>query len=617
MSMPKAWAIAICAIALFAACKDEDAGSPKDTSQGGVDVPTGSDTTLPDITGITDVTLPDSSAADTGGPDIQMVDTTVADTAAADAADDDVGAPVVCGTATPEALAACVDASAMMADLAWVEGARTAKSNKATEVRELAEARLKELGYTVEVHDYGPGANVIATLPGAVEPDEVVMISAHYDSVPDCSGADDNGSGVVGVLEAARVLATGTHDRTLQVALWDEEERGKLGSTAWVSMRAKAGQAYVVSFVFEMIGYYSDVKNSQTFPQGFGFLFPDAEQAMIANDWRGDFIAVLAGDNTLVWVDAMEEHAGKNDHRIVSVILNESLRKSPLLADLRRSDHAPFWQVDYPAINLTDTANFRNPYYHCAAGDDVAQWIDDVKMGKTVAATVYAASLALRQDGPKGVAGKTPICDVVKQDCPDNKKCALIFEGNVFFEPKCVTPYEGSVGAGQSCTRPTNVAGDDTCQAGLFCTFWGGIAEKSPVERWCLGYCQEDADCGPDEVCTGVGATAHGNGVCLKRCDPWGSACPNETNCTAERRGSDHHLRFGCFFTGSVNEGGACEIAFDECATGLNCAFHPDSGIEQCRKPCDDTHPCDGGQQCLAVANPPPGMPSLGFCWSN
>ena len=42
----------------------------------------------------------------------------------------------------------------------------------------------------------------------------------------------------------------------------------------------------------------------------------------------------------------------------------EVVQPMPILADLFRSDHAPFWSVGIPAIMITDTANFRNPGYH-------------------------------------------------------------------------------------------------------------------------------------------------------------------------------------------------------------------------------------------------------------
>ena len=96
------------------------------------------------------------------------------------------------------------------------------------------------LGYTVEREAYGTGVNVIGVLDGTSAPAEQVVISAHYDSVANCPGADDNGSGVAGVLEAARVLSTSQHKRTLVVACWDEEEKGLIGSSAFVARAAAA-----------------------------------------------------------------------------------------------------------------------------------------------------------------------------------------------------------------------------------------------------------------------------------------------------------------------------------------------------------------------------------------
>jgi hypothetical protein len=62
----------------------------------------------------------------------------------------------------------------------------------------------------------------------------------------------------------------------------------------------------------------------------------------------------------------------------VTLEVTESLKKNPLLSDVRRSDHAAFWDQDFPAMMLTDTSEFRNPNYHCRNG--TADTVDTLDM---------------------------------------------------------------------------------------------------------------------------------------------------------------------------------------------------------------------------------------------
>ncbi|HEY4058333.1 MAG TPA: M28 family peptidase, partial [Kofleriaceae bacterium] len=151
-----------------------------------------------------------------------------------------------------------VDSSRYGADLAGITGDRTHGNAHWMETQDRCAQRFEELGYTVERYAYATGVDVVGVLPGTTTPDERVYISAHYDTVTMCSGADDNGTGIAGVLEAARLLAMTPHKRTLVVGCWDEEERGLIGSKAYVTRAKSANEKIVGSFVFEMIGYKSE-----------------------------------------------------------------------------------------------------------------------------------------------------------------------------------------------------------------------------------------------------------------------------------------------------------------------------------------------------------------------
>jgi len=100
-----------------------------------------------------------------------------------------------------------------------------------------------DLSVQVETID---SSNVLAKLPGTSRPDEVLMVSAHWDAYgvgePDTQGrtvrpgANDDALGMAGVLEIARVLSAGPPlDRSVVFAAWTAEESGLLGSKAYVS----------------------------------------------------------------------------------------------------------------------------------------------------------------------------------------------------------------------------------------------------------------------------------------------------------------------------------------------------------------------------------------------
>jgi aminopeptidase YwaD len=94
--------------------------------------------------------------------------------------------------------------------------------------------------------------NIIGDLPGQAEQEPIVMIGSHYDGHDISQGAEDPGSGVVSVLEAARLLALCAPDLpcTVRFVLWGVEEIGLLGSRAYVA--AHAGELDRIRFYLNM-----------------------------------------------------------------------------------------------------------------------------------------------------------------------------------------------------------------------------------------------------------------------------------------------------------------------------------------------------------------------------
>ncbi|MBK6849987.1 MAG: M20/M25/M40 family metallo-hydrolase [Proteobacteria bacterium] len=292
-----------------------------------------------------------------------------------------------------------VDRQRYQDDLQFIAASRPPGSDHWRAVQELCVTRFAALGYSVERQDYGTGVNVLGRKLGRRAPREQVVLSAHYDSVADCAGADDNGSGVAGLLEAARILARLTPSRTLLLACWDGEEAGTIGSAAYVEAAQQRGDAIVVAYVNEMIGFSSREPNTQQLPLGLGWLFPTEVAQIAENHFRGDFIAVVfdehASGASQRAASAMAAAAHGAGLALVGLQVPRMLKVDRMLADLRRSDHAPFWEADYPALMITDTANFRNTRYHCANGPDTVEALDHAFAAAVIEATVASAQVML------------------------------------------------------------------------------------------------------------------------------------------------------------------------------------------------------------------------------
>jgi hypothetical protein len=119
--------------------------------------------------------------------------------------------------------------------------------------------QLDALGLQVQTHDYGTGTNVIARVPATGASAGTYVVGAHYDSVPDAPGADDNATGVAVVTALARHLASlpcRSHD--VLVVAFDEEEVGLVGSTAFAAKLVADREPVVAVHTIDQIGYDAD-----------------------------------------------------------------------------------------------------------------------------------------------------------------------------------------------------------------------------------------------------------------------------------------------------------------------------------------------------------------------
>ncbi|RJO63454.1 MAG: M20/M25/M40 family metallo-hydrolase [Myxococcales bacterium] len=257
-----------------------------------------------------------------------------------------------------------VDQTAYAEDLNFIAQERVPGSPHWQAVQDLCAERFAEYGYETERLNYGTGVNVIGRKPGLDPQGVQILISAHYDHIADCPGADDNGSGVAALLETARVLADANFSNTLILACWDEEESGLVGSLDYAEDADARGDAIAAAFVYETMAYTDSRPNSQEMPIGFDLLFREAAAWLEARENRGDFLAVIADERARPASDGLAFWGEAVGLPLVVIELTDNQKNSDLFADLRRSDHAAFWLYDRPALMLTDTADFRNPYYH-------------------------------------------------------------------------------------------------------------------------------------------------------------------------------------------------------------------------------------------------------------
>lgn len=264
-------------------------------------------------------------------------------------------------------------------------------------VQDLCSAEFRKFGYTVELQTFSKGTNVIGRLEGTSLPETHVVVAAHYDHIEGCIGADDNGTGVAGLLETARVLSLKSHDKSLIVACFDQEENGLLGSTAFVEDSVANNENIDLAFIYEMIGYINDSPNSQLLPPGFDQLFPDMVLAIEANENRADFAAILANEAAGDAAVQMSNFAQKDGLTAYPIVVPNALQQLDALSDLRRSDHAPFWDAGFLAINITDTANMRYAAYHCREGEDVIENLNHDFAYLILRSTIFAAATALNK----------------------------------------------------------------------------------------------------------------------------------------------------------------------------------------------------------------------------
>lgn len=197
----------------------------------------------------------------------------------------------------------------------------------------------------------GQYRNVVAGY-GDASTEFSILVGAHYDSVPRSPGADDNASAVAGMLALAKVLPP---DPRIGFVAFNREEDGLLGSADFVaSLSPRQRRGSQCAHILEMIGYARQEPGSQSMPPGLPIRLSEV----------GDFIGVIANRHSNHYLQDVLDTARQHVPSLPVKGLKVFLGVEKFFPHLLRSDHAPFWQDQLPALMWTDTSEFRNPHYH-------------------------------------------------------------------------------------------------------------------------------------------------------------------------------------------------------------------------------------------------------------
>jgi hypothetical protein len=257
--------------------------------------------------------------------------------------------------------------------LKHLEGVRHFSSNPAglQNARDSIFSRIQLAGLFSETQPFNyqsgnttvQAVNIHAAQAGMVQEAITYVLDAHYDGVPNSPAADDNASGMAAVLEIMGILKDYHFKKSIRYIAFDLEESGLIGSNRYVQSGIKPYEQIDGVINLEMIAYYSNEPNSQLIPAGFDMLFPQATQQIEAEERRGNFISVVGNQASNALVQDFNTAAANfvPELRTISLVVPGNGQIAP---DLRRSDHASFWDAGMKALMITDGANFRNQNYH-------------------------------------------------------------------------------------------------------------------------------------------------------------------------------------------------------------------------------------------------------------
>lgn len=205
------------------------------------------------------------------------------------------------------------------------------------------------------------------------EKGRIVVIGAHYDVCGMQEGADDNASGVVGLLELARLLKEVDLPYCVELVAYSLEEppyfrTDNMGSHIHAKSLVEEKRDVYGMISLEMIGYFKDEKRTQDYPIGLLRLF-------YGN--RGNYITLV----NKFGKGKFSKHFTRKYKRL-KVVRTKKFNGPKALPGVDFSDHLNYWKYGFSALMLTDTAFYRNKNYH--EQGDVMEILDLGRMAKVI-----------------------------------------------------------------------------------------------------------------------------------------------------------------------------------------------------------------------------------------
>jgi Zn-dependent M28 family amino/carboxypeptidase len=257
-------------------------------------------------------------------------------------------------------------------------GARTFRDlDRLTKTADYISEQFTSFGYQVTKQPFLFNGNIyhniIAELVGCSSPETILIVGAHYDSVYTTPGADDNASGVAGLLCLAQALAGCQVEKTVRFVAFALEEwpvyrSRNMASYHYAQSLHDKNERVAGMICLEMIGFYCDREGCQHYP--FPFM-------KLAFPKTGNYIAMVGNRRSKLFTEQIAE-----SFRKATELPLITLNAPAIVIGIDFSDHWSFNKFGYQALMVTDTAFYRNPHYHKPS--DLPETLDYERMSEVV-----------------------------------------------------------------------------------------------------------------------------------------------------------------------------------------------------------------------------------------
>ena len=217
--------------------------------------------------------------------------------------------------------------------------------------------------------------NIVADKAGKTFPNRVLILSAHFDTVPGSPGADDNASAVSVLLEVARAIQAVPLKYTVRFIAFSLEEYEFAGSAHYVGSLKKGDEEILGVICLEMVGFTGPKQNYPPYinPK----YYPNV----------GDFIAIIGNERSEQLLEKVCSAFKTRGPELPSEFLIVP-GNGEAMEEVRLSDHSTFWDHGFQALMITDTAFLRNPNYHLPS--DRVETLDFEFMRKVATGVFYS-----------------------------------------------------------------------------------------------------------------------------------------------------------------------------------------------------------------------------------